>query len=221
MITALTGLTEEANVLAYSNDAPNDLLVLTGLKALTNLDTLVPADCEAIASWGTAGAVTPEVKVGSVIALVTVYTDGGKVYTADKEWMARIAKAFPEVITITGYSSPNEVATTAVLKAALATKYPVKTVDMGAYAVAEFAIKRGIPWVAIEGISDAFDQDVTTAAAGAMNDDGSANISEIIRELGENPTEMRGLVRVTDSFTQAISGLQRCFFAIGSGLGWS
>ena len=87
-VAVLTGLSEEANVLAYPDPFHPGLLVLTGLKALANLDALVPKDCKAIISWGTAGAVVPEMQVGSVAALVRVHGDGGKVYLPDLEWIA-------------------------------------------------------------------------------------------------------------------------------------
>src|ERR1017187_9940130 len=63
MIYVLTGLSEEANVIT---DRDN-VTVLTGIQARGNLDSIVGNDCEAMISFGTAGALRSEVKVGEVV----------------------------------------------------------------------------------------------------------------------------------------------------------
>jgi adenosylhomocysteine nucleosidase len=210
MIAALTGLREEANTITDQWVVQ----VLTGLAAINDMDGLIPSDCEAIISWGTAGALTSDVKVGDVVAVQTVFTPDGAQHKADADWLQRIVDVFPEIKIRRGFSSSTEVAATAVTKASLAAKYPVSTVDMGAYAVAAFAEKRGISWAVIQGISDAYDQDIVKAAQ-----DGMGGIEAVIKDLVADPTELRGLVTVTETFTEAIYGLQRCYFALGPELG--
>jgi nucleoside phosphorylase len=210
MIAVLTGLSEEADTV----DQRDGVLVLTGFKALADMDALIPADCEAIISWGTSGSLTAAVPVGSVVILETVIDADGKAHDSDSAWRSRIVAAFPEIRIETGYSGPLEVATTAATKAALAAKYKVATVDMGAYAAAQFAEKRGIPWAAVQGISDAFDQ--TVPLADAMNADGTADVQKAAQEIAADPDDIRGAVRVLETFEDAINGLARCYAAVGN-----
>jgi nucleoside phosphorylase len=209
MIAVLTGLSEEADTV----DQRDGVLVLTGFKALADMDTLIPADCEAIISWGTAGSLTAAVPVGSIVILETVIDADGNAHDSDPAWRSRIVAAFPEIRIETGYSGPVEVATTAATKAALAAKYKVATVDMGAYACMQFAGRRNIPWAAVQGISDAFDQ--TVPLADAMNQDGTADVQKAAQEIAADPDDIRGAVRVLETFEDAIDGLDRCYAAVG------
>ncbi len=208
-ILVLTGLAEEARVITERDD----VRVLTGVKALVELDQQ-PADVEAAVSWGTAGALTPYLGVGDVVILDSVIFDDESTELADRAWNLRLAKAYTAVRRVRGYSGPKEIAVDAASKGALAFKTHALTVDMGAYAVAQFAAKRGIPWVAVQGISDAWNQEIPSVASmssTAGTSDGAPDVGRVLAGLGAHPDEIRPLIKVAATFFQAILGLERAY----------
>ena len=212
MIAVLCGLSEEAATVTERRG----VLVLTGTVARDKMDKLIPPSCEGIVSWGTAGSVSKLVPVGAVVILRNVYTDAG-VLPTNKAWHEAAFRSFAQAYRADGWSGPKEVSATAKQKAALAQKYPVATADEGAYAVLEFATKRNIPALVVQGISDAYDQDVPSIAAfGATNADGSPDIGALVGQLIQNPDQIGGLLEVASTFWQALAGMRACYAALGS-----
>jgi adenosylhomocysteine nucleosidase len=226
MIYVLCGLSEEANVITDRNN----VTVLTGIAARDNLDALVGNDCKAIISWGTAGALRPEVKVGEIVLPMFVATDSGIACDPNEEWCNRILQAFKGGAVacprrLGSYAGPVEIAATAAQKAALATRHSmvIYTVEMISYAVAELARKRGVPWIVVQGISDAYDQEIPPADLNATNPDGSPNIWDLVEGqygLAAHPDEIRGTIRAAATFEQAIRGLALAYSVIQPDFKW-
>lgn len=217
MIAVLCGLTEEASVITERDN----VTVITALNGIVNLDELIPADCEAVVSFGTAGSLSKDVPVGTVVLLNGVFTENGTCWS-NMEWNGRIMATYPAAVLAAGYSGPIEIAATPQQKAVLAARFPVKTVDMIAYAVAQFAARRKLPFVSIQGISDAFDQNIPKAAVfDATNPDGSPNIGPLVSDVEANPNDIGGLIKVAESFESAIKGLEEVYAAIQPWLAWT
>jgi adenosylhomocysteine nucleosidase len=211
MIYVLTGLSEEANVIT---DRDN-VTVMTGIPARANLDSIVGDDCEAMISFGTAGALRSEVKVGEVVLPLFIATPEGVAYTPNVKWQNRIFEAFKGGVVpcprlVGGYSGPVELAATAAQKRSLANSSNMVyyTVDMISYAVARYANLKNVPWIAIQGISDAYDQDIPPIDMQVTSPDGSPNIGALIDGLFVNPNEIRGTIFAAETFGKAISGLE-------------
>jgi hypothetical protein len=217
MIYCLCGLEEEANTIT---DRDN-VRVLVGTAARDNLASLVGPDCEALVSWGTAGSVRKEVAVGGIVLPMFVCCDDYIARDPSMEWQNCILRAFkasqfPSQVVGT-YSGPIEVAATAAQKMAIADRHNmvVYTVDEITYAVAKLAAERNVPWIAVQAVSDAYDQTVPPVAdADATNADGTPNFIGLIDGLIHDPSEIPGTIEVAETFSKAISALSWAYSVI-------
>lgn len=128
-------------------ESENDVLIVGGIgaKAAARAARMVLdlGQARALVSAGSAGALTPELKVGDVFRPATVIdADTGKRFT--------VQGGRGTLVTAKEILGPGE-------KKELASRFPAEAVDMEAAAVATVARERGVVFMAIKSISDELD----------------------------------------------------------------
>jgi adenosylhomocysteine nucleosidase len=95
-------------------------------------------------------------------------------------------------------------------KAFLREKTNAIAVDMESHVAAEFADRRGLPFVAVRVVSDPAHRTLPPLAARAVAPDGSVDIALVLRELRERPAQIADLIRAGLDARAAFSTLGRC-----------
>lgn len=207
MFVLLCGMESEAQVfLPYPN-----LQILFGT-ARNNLAQYIPKDCKGLISAGTAGGLDSRVKRGDLIVANAVVTIDEKIYAAHPPWAA-------SVINKTGgaigrlFSSPNEITQTPAQRIAVSKKYNAIADDEESWAVAETALKLGLPFIVLRAISDQSDQTLLPDDTTAVNPDGSINVIKEIPDFFEDPGE--AILEAT-GLEQALITLKNTFDRLGN-----
>jgi hypothetical protein len=204
MITVLTGLTDEADILA---DTPG-VTVLCGPAARDNLLALTPPGTEALVSFGVCGGLSPRLQVGD-LAFGTAVTNGSSIHRADRDWFYTMAGrlTFPHHGAPV-YSTGQIGADTPAERHQIYLSTKAWTIDDESLAVATVATALGIPFAIIRSVSDDYLQMMPAAIRNATNPDGSCNLEAILAALEADPIELLELPRVAWNFERALGTLR-------------
>ena len=204
MITVLTGLTDEADILA---DTPG-VTVLCGPAARDNLRALVPAGTQALVSFGVCGGLSPRLQVADLV-FGTAVTNGTATHRADRQWFYRMAGrlTFPHH-GAPAYSTGLVGGDTPAERHQLFSEYRTWTIDDESLAVASAATELGIPFAVIRSVSDDYLESVPAAITNATNPDGSTNVDAILAALAADPELLLELPKVALRFELALGTLR-------------
>lgn len=216
----LCGLKAEAR-LARADNA----LVLAGggdsqglAAALAALD---PNDFGAVISFGVAGALAPDLRVGDVVLAEGIVSDG-TFLPSDTAWAAawrtRLNAAGHRTIrgTIAGVDRP---AMTAGDKRALRTQTGAAAVDMESHLAAGFANAHALPFGAVRVVSDTADHALPPLAARAMKPGGGIAMGAVLSGLARSPGQIPALIATARDAAVAFRVLRRVRAALGADYG--
>jgi len=163
---------------------PKPLVELSGIgdtRAENAARRLVERGATALASWGVAGGLDPDLSPGTVVLPDTVIGAGGSSQGANLEWRDRLLeRVHGRVVTSTSpLYHATSVITTADEKRAIYERFGTGAADMESAAVARVAFANHIPWIAVRVVIDAADQDVPAAILTATGDDGRLRMGSV------------------------------------------
>ncbi len=104
-------------------------------------------------------------------------------------------------------------------KAALRQRTNAIAVDMESHVAAEYADRRGLPFVAVRAITDPASRALPPLAANAVDKQGAVNVRHVVRELKREPRQLGDLVRAGLDARAAFATLGRCGPLLGPVLG--
>ena len=217
-LAILTGMESEAATIP----ADPNVLVLCGPAARDNLDAQVPADVGAILSWGVCGALNPLLPIAAVCVATLLVIAGPPIAAGNVTgsfdvsmspsagWTSRLIDFLgpPLIVFPTStFSDAREIADTPANRAKLLTGSHAGAVDMGSYAVAAFARRRGMPWAAVGSVSDAWDQ-VVSQFYDVINPDGTIKDWAALEQLLTNPSTLPAVIKEAWTEQSALHSLK-------------
>lgn len=175
-------------VLGGTGDGPKR----AGSGAATFLERHKPS---ALIGAGLAGALTPELSVGEIVASRRVRFQVGDAATPDPRLLERALRAGARAVTLVTVDRP---IVSASARAALAGSAAGEAMaaDMESAAWAREAAARGIPYIVVRAISDAADEELPAFFAEAVGTDGSIRRGEVARRALLEPSSWVTLLRM-------------------------
>ncbi|MBI1180191.1 MAG: purine and other phosphorylase-like protein, family 1 [Alphaproteobacteria bacterium] len=225
----VTGMQFEADILAHEIAQASEPAAITVAcagpsyrSARRTADRLLDEGCEALLSFGVAGALLEGLKPGTLLLAGNV-SHWGETIDVDRGWMARLRlglgqQKFPVEAGNLAHSDPP--AATPSDKRSLHIQSQAFGVDMESFAVAEAAQARSVPFLTLRVIADTSNLMLPLAALQAMNPDGTVSRSRALATLAIRPWEVGDLVKLarqTAKATQTLRhlaalGVPRLFF---------
>jgi adenosylhomocysteine nucleosidase len=214
VIVVQTGLQEEAGILKDVSG----LLVLCGATQRDNIASLAPADADGYLSFGVAGGLAPNLRIGTLTVASSVIVTSGATFAPDATWTARIVR-LAGAQSLPLFSDPRELAATPALRASLRAATGADTVDEESLAVAKIAADRQKPLAVIRSISDSADEAVPPAELDATNTDGSPDVWSLVDGILSNPGQLPGIIKSGPEFECALYALRTALRKLGPRLG--
>lgn len=215
----LTGLAREVNCLSTTQQ--NVLIVCSGAdpeRAEAKSRTLVAEGCGALLSFGIAGALSPELRVGDIVLSSGVTDHSEQAYPSAENWRLRVLDGIPKGPDRTKQGLVYG-ADAAISSAAEKTELFMKTgalcVDMESHRLAKVAAETSIPFLAIRVISDDANRAIPSSALGVIGEDGRPLISRVLYGLMRNPGQLPTLISLSRDMETALSQLRRLSSLVG------
>lgn len=159
-----------------------------------------------IVSFGMAGALSPDLRIGDWVIGTRVYGDATA--ECDPLWREALARAMPQArsgaIFADGrlISDPDE-------KLALHNRHGALAADMESHLAAKAAAKAGVPFAVLRCISDEAAHALPPAIAVAMRPDGGLALGAILKSILRNPAQLPQIATTLRSFGHAYGALRR------------
>jgi adenosylhomocysteine nucleosidase len=148
----------------------------------------------AIVGAGIAGALSPGLEAGMIVASRHIEDLDGAAPAPDKGLLARAVCAGARAATLVTVRTP---ITAAEEKRRLAASFEDPcAVDMESAAWARVAAAHGIPYVVVRSISDQADEDLPDYLAACVGENGSIRRSAVVARALARPSRIPGLVRL-------------------------
>lgn len=163
-----------------------------------------------LVSFGTAGALTTDLKSGDLVIADTVHGSDGRQSMGDSAWRARlIARLHDAPAPASRIASVSEPVLDPAAKASLLQSTGAVAVDLESHAVAEVAWTAGLPFLGVRSIVDGRDHVVPRWTLAVMAGDGTLNRSLLTRHLIRRPGDVVPLCRLGIAFGSARARLRR------------
>jgi adenosylhomocysteine nucleosidase len=173
---------------------------------------LVAQGASALLVWGTAGALDPALRPGTLSLPKTVVGRSGREFSVDAGWHCRVRTPLvggTPLCTDAMVTAP-EVAASVGAKRALRECYQAAVVDMESAAVAEVAQQSGLPFLTLRAIVDPAERPLPRAVLAAMaGADGSVRLARFFWEAVARPQEWPALWRLGGYSRQARRSLDQ------------
>lgn len=189
------------------------LIALSGpgpRNATAAADRLLARGARQLVSWGTAGALVPAMRAGTVLISASASLDGGPDdFDHDPTLADAIAAACAPLKPARGPVC--SVARPACLrsdKEALNRRSGAIVVDMESAAVASAAHRAGVPFAAVRAVVDPLEFELPPAALAGMQEDGSNSIWPVLAALVRQPGQLLPLCRLGLQFRSALRSLE-------------
>lgn len=201
MIGVLCGLSAEADILKARPD-----LVFCGTNGAMRLgQALRHRVLTGLMSFGTCGALSPDLSVGDlVIGTIVLGPDGPK--HSDAEWLGRLP-ATARMSRGPVLSLGDVSADTPQQRASLFKEYSALAIDEESGTVASLAGEYELPFMIVRAVSDDAHDAIPPAALIGTNPDGSTNFLNIVKSIGNDPAQIAALIRIASEFDKAIKSL--------------
>jgi adenosylhomocysteine nucleosidase len=150
----------------------------------------------AVIGAGLAGALSPELRVGDIVASRRVRFEVGDAATPDTRLLERALAAGAKAGTLITIDRPVVSPSARAVLAGSAAGADVLAVDMESAAWARVAAARGIPYIAIRVISDLADESLPDFLGESVGPDGSVQRGEVARRALLQPSSWGTLLRM-------------------------
>jgi adenosylhomocysteine nucleosidase len=209
-VLAVVGMTREAKILTGERVVigGGDLAGLTG-----RLEDELRGGVAGVVSFGLCGALDPALKVGDLVIAEAVADDADS-YSADAEWVARMAALLPEAV-VGRFARAEQPVATASDKADLRQRTGAIAVDLESFPVAKLALWFGVPFAVIRAVSDSADRALPPAAQVGLGADGRPAIGPVFASLRSNPWQIGSLIRTALEAEDGFHALERARQVLG------
>lgn len=198
-------------------------LIISGIgdrNAANAAERLISTGINALVSWGTAGALCPELRPGMVFIPETVQHPSTQQYHTQSAWrqqmMQRLAKKIPAKTGSIVQS--DSILTGKQHKSDLHHSSQAQAVDMESGAIAAIAHHHKLPFLIIRSIADAHDQSVPSIAIDNIDEYGRVLLRTFLPTLIRKPGEIADLLRLGINFRRACNSLRQVTMLAGTTL---
>jgi adenosylhomocysteine nucleosidase len=159
----------------------------------------------ALLSWGSAGALVPDLSPGSLVLPRLVIGANQSSYPTNPSWHECLFNRLKGHIdlfqgtlaeSVTVLKSPTE-------KRLLFERTGAIAVDMESGAVAEVAHEAHVPFMAIRTIADSFNAAIPETSLAAVDEFGQLNLLKLLEGLVQRPLELVPMIRLGRNFRAA------------------
>lgn len=173
---------------------------------------LLYQDIQGLISWGTAGALSAQLKSGDLVLPDIVQATNGKRYQADNTWLDQLQSAL-DMVSIKAHRGllveTNSVLNSRLEKSTLSAKASgAIAADMETAAIMKIARENGIPAIAIRSIVDQIDDQLPAEILRHTDQFGTPRILNILREIIRKPQLLTHLIRLSGAMRAATRTLQ-------------
>ncbi len=218
----VTALADEARTLQFSDkdnaaNARHDIEVAgVGIQNASQAATrLLDRGAEGLVSWGTAGALEPQLRPGTLLIYSAAHDISGSAYICDPTWRDKLSLALGALnpLEATGFTTEQAIASS-IEKGAIRQRFGCAAVDMESAAVGAQANAAGAPFVAVRVIVDPANFDIPSSAIGALADNGEPRAWPVIRGLIRRPQELPALLKLARWYRISLTSLSRAANAL-------
>ncbi|HEU0197106.1 MAG TPA: hypothetical protein VFQ88_07860 [Nevskiaceae bacterium] len=188
-------------------------LYLSGVgprRAQVAADALLAAGAQGLMSWGTCGALAPQLRAGDLILASLVEGEDGQQWAADSPWRECLRAALPadakpvsDGVLLSGeqvWTSPEQKARGAERGVA---------VDMESAAIAACAMHAGVPFLVVRVVADGASRALPPLALDAVDEIGCPRVRSFLRAAIRHPRDLRQLPALAQDFKCATRRLAR------------
>lgn len=228
----VAALREEASLLTRQPLALRQAVVLgdnVGLQvagmgpenARAAAEVLISLGATALLSWGTAAALDPALKSGTLMLSDKVFSADGQAFQVDKEWQDSVSRSLASSLNI----HHGTICESAVIldspaaKAGLYAQNGCKAVDMESAALAQLASERGVPFLSLRYIVDPFDMTLPASLMASLDTEGQVRPMRLLGQLILHPGDIVSLLRLGRAFGQAKKSMQTTIETLGVEMG--
>ncbi|MCQ8130110.1 phosphorylase family protein [Methylomonas rivi] len=148
-------------------------------------------------SWGCAAGLAPDMKPGDLL-LASQIDNGIRQFDTDSRFSASLRLSLPVNMTVhTGklYSCDRLIGGSQE-KQRLHQQTQAMGLDMESAAIADFAFRANLPFMAVRSIADPASQTLPTAVIQALNNQGRVELLKLLRYLFWHPFEVKALIQL-------------------------
>lgn len=179
---------------------------------------LAESGAGALASFGTAGALVPELSSGAWLLPQRIVEENGRCYCADHDWRARLMRLLRRAADPRPLLSASAPLLTPRAKAEAAQRTGACAVDMESAAIAALAAERGLPFVCLRAVVDQARDRVPRAALECVDAYGRLRVAALARALLHRPDELPAILRLGRGFARARRALASAERIVGRDL---
>jgi adenosylhomocysteine nucleosidase len=215
-ILAVTGLAAEARVAR----GPRVIVISGGGNRLVlgnRIEAALARGVSAIVSFGIAGALDPALKPGTCVVARNV-VDNDAVWPVHAAWSDAIALKLNGSVRA-DLAGVDRVISEVTEKRRLFAHSGAAAVDMESHIAARMAHSHGVPFAAVRVVSDSALTPLPRSAAEALRDDGSVDVTRVVRSLLARPAELPLLWRSAMDARIAFRALRDSRRLLGDSLG--
>ncbi|WP_230473654.1 purine and other phosphorylase-like protein, family 1 [Dyella choica] len=228
----VVALASEARALTSRTTQPERITVLAGGSALClsgmglsaarrAAQMLVEAGAPALAVFGVAGALSPNLRNGTLFCPERVLDEEGHQRDTDPAWRASLRKQLTLPVRTEGaLLSVAAPLLTGMAKTTAHQRCGALAVDMESAAVAAVAAEHGLPFLVLRAIVDESDDAIPEALNGSVDAWGRPRTLNLIAALGRHPSLWGELPRLYSRMQKATQALRAVTAAAGPSLGW-
>ncbi len=166
---------------------------------------MVDAGATALVSWGMAGGLDPSLAAGTLILPTEIVAPNGTAIQTSQLWRERLSAAVASHLpAVPGklVTSTRAVGSVAA-KAALFRQTGAAAVDMESLAVAEVALARHLPFLAVRVIVDRAGDGVPKSVTAAADAAGRLSLWRLLGALTLTPSDLVPLIRLARGYRAA------------------
>jgi adenosylhomocysteine nucleosidase len=215
-IGIVVALPQEAGMWTTVRPSCGDLLALSpdlhlvvsgigGANAQAAATRLLEMNCDALVSWGTAGALHPDLRSGQLVVADQITDTSGERLTPDPAWAQRVVARLAShgEVLVAGVAGTNRILDSVQAKRALGAASGAAIVDMESAALARVAAKHGIPLLVLRAVVDELDTVIPASIMAATDAQGRVRIARLSMRVLGRPPEWLGVWRLGRAFGRA------------------
>jgi len=189
-------------------------------RAAAAAEGLLAAGATALASWGSAAALAPDLTAGALLLPRSVVAADGEVLPVDAAWQRRLLECLAAHLPVgTGpMAEVRAVVATPADKASLRRRTGAVAVDMESAAVARCARQAGVPFVVVRAVVDGANTALPSVALAALDGLGRLRPLRLAAGLLREPRAWPALGELRRSFRHCQLTLARVVELAGTGL---
>ena len=216
-IGIITALIREANSLTGINIEPEVITPIGGQinilvcgmgreRAHSAAQKMAVSGCDALVSWGTAGALLPNIKPGSLIIPESIMTQEDEIIQTASTWRRQVVKELndcPDDVYLGRLSDSMQVLTSAKEKYAAREHGDSIAVDMESATIALVARQENVAFISIRAISDSAYMSIPESILSYTDPYGRVQISQLIPAILKRPADIPKIVKLAMGYRSA------------------